>query len=753
MTPLFLLPILAMQAGGSAWHGLRIRQKMTFAEFLDTYKITLNEQQLLTVQSVDGPALLLAVPGSGKTTVLVTRLGYMIYCRNIAPEKILTLTYTVAATRDMADRFEQIFGSGLRDRLEFRTINGVCAKIINYYGRLIGKTAFQLVTDEKSNAGLLSAIFQKVENNYPTESDLKNVRTWITYIKNRMLSEKEILELEEEAGFQIGEIYRCYCSQMRRQGLMDYDDQMIYALNILRRNPETLRYFRSCYPYICVDEAQDTSKIQHTIIALLAGEKDNLFMVGDEDQSIYGFRAAYPEALLSFEKNHPGAKVLLMEENYRSNAKIVDAADRFIQKNTMRHEKHMRASREEGTDIRKIPLKSRKAQYSYLEKAAAGCKTRTAVLYRDNESVLPLVDRLERKGIPYRIRSAELSFFTHRVVLDIQNIIRFAMDPKDTDLFMQIYYKINLYINKENAVKFCEISRRRNMPVLETAAASGRLPGYTVGNIRAMQTHLAHLLQEPAEKAINRIVNLMGYASYLERAGMGDSKLYVLRALAAMEDSPEHFLNRMEELQRIIREKENDPKCQFILSTIHASKGLEYDTVYLLDVADGIFPENIPDGRGKNAAAEQKEREDYEEERRIFYVGITRAKNQLNLFGLPIASAFLRDLMPEVKKQPSDRTSTDRSMAGNSRMGQGRTEKSFYQTEKPFIRAEKSFSQAEYEAFCDSIGEGIGVIHKTFGHGIVAEMEGDWIIVQFADTRRKLLLPILFSNGILKVES
>lgn len=217
---------------------------MTFTEFLNTYNITLNPQQLEAVQAVDGPVLLLAVPGSGKTTVLVTRLGYMIYCRGIAPEKILTLTYTVAATHDMAERFEQYFGPELRNCLEFRTINGICARVINYYGRMLGKNAFQLVTDEKATAGMLSLIFQEVEGTYPTESDMKSVRTLITYIKNMMLPPDQIQELEEEAGFQIGEIYRKYCVEMRRQGRMDYDDQMIYALNILRHSPETLQYFK-----------------------------------------------------------------------------------------------------------------------------------------------------------------------------------------------------------------------------------------------------------------------------------------------------------------------------------------------------------------------------------------------------------------------------------------------------------------------------------------------------------------------------
>ena len=201
---------------------------------------------------------------------------------------------------------------------------------------------------------------------------------------------------------------------------MDYDDQMLYAYKMLRMDSRLLEHFQNLYPYICVDEAQDTSKIQHAIIALLAAKSENLFMVGDEDQSIYGFRAAYPEALLDFEKDHPGARVLLMEENFRSNAKIVSAADKFIQKNTLRHEKHMKAAREAGTDIRKISLKSRKAQYVYLMKIAQECSTETAVLYRDNECAIPLIDLLERKHIPYRMRNAELSFFTHRTVLDIQ---------------------------------------------------------------------------------------------------------------------------------------------------------------------------------------------------------------------------------------------------------------------------------------------------------------------------------------------
>ena len=266
-------------------------------------RIVLNPQQMEAVKTVKGPVLLLAVPGSGKTTVLVLRLGYMIKRCGIAPENILTVTYTVAATRDMARRFAGFFGDELASRMEFRTINGICAKIIGYYSRVLGRRAFELVTDEKRLGGILAQIYQEVEQDWPTEADLRNVRTLITYIKNQMLSEREIRELgsgkgrvlREADGVNIGAIYERYNRWLREQHLMDFDDQMVYALTILRKVPQVLAHFQDLYRYICVDEAQDTSKIQHEIIALLAARDGNLFMVGDEDQSIYGFRAAYPE--------------------------------------------------------------------------------------------------------------------------------------------------------------------------------------------------------------------------------------------------------------------------------------------------------------------------------------------------------------------------------------------------------------------------------------------------------------------------
>lgn len=743
---------------------------MEWKEFETTFSVKLNQQQKEAVQSTKGPVLLLAVPGSGKTTVLVTRLGYMIYCKNIPPESILTVTYTVAATKDMSERFAVRFGEDMAKRLEFRTINGICARIIQYYGRRIGKTPFELVKDEKATTGMLIRICQDHGMGYPTESDLKNVRTLITYIKNMMLNEEELQKLEEESDIRIAGIYREYCRQMREQKLMDYDDQMLYAYNILRKDLGVLAYFQNRYPYICVDEAQDTSKIQHAIIALLAAGTGNLFMVGDEDQSIYGFRAAYPEALLSFEKKHPGAKVLLMEENFRSNAKIVEAADKFIQKNTLRHEKHMRAAREAGADIREISLKSRKAQYVYLMKAAQKCTTgmagmsgseehrgradasvtETAVLYRDNECAIPLIDLLERKNIPYRMRNADLSFFTHRTVLDVQNIIRFAMDPKDTELFMQIYYRLKLFFNKKDALRYAQISQEKDMEVLDAALKYGNLEKYQEDNIRNLKRQMVRILNMPGDEAVNQILTYMGYQDYLKKMGMNANKLETVKLIGSRVESPEKLLERLEELRTIIQEKVSDKDCPFILSTMHASKGLEYDTVYLLDVMDGILPEKV---LANPRTASKEELETYEEERRLFYVGVTRAKNQLNVFTTNKPSKFCSELLGKRNL----RENQQKEYAGIKKWGDyspagtyGIKGNGMYHGYGTGHGSQKQPGKS-YQELADALGEGMIVKHKKFGEGVVVDMEGEHIRIQFGDNVKNMDLKVLARLGMLEI--
>lgn len=623
---------------------------MTYEEFSEKYNITLNPQQKEAALATKGPVLLLAVPGSGKTTTLVTRAGYMMFCEDIPSDKMLMLTYTVAAANDMKARFIKMFGED-NGVPEFRTINGVCARILNEYCYKQRTKELELITNEGYLSSIISSIWQETEDTYPAESDLKDVKTKITYIKNMMLNEADIDRLAEDCEYNLKEIYLRYVRYMVQEHKMDFDDQMVYTYRILRSDKEMLETVKKRYPYICVDEAQDTSKIQHFIIRLFAGRNGNLFMVGDEDQSIYGFRAAYPDALLSFEDTYDNAKILLMEENYRSDANITQAADKFIQKNTLRHEKHIKPTHSAKKDIQFIPVTNRAAQYRNILEVAENCNIETAVLFRNNDSAVPIVDLLDRKNVSFNMRGRDLNFFTGRVVTDIVDIMKFALDLKNTEIFKRIYFKFDIYLKKFEVETICDRAIKENeaIPAAIVGCSKG-LPGWQADKRFQVAKHLRKLSEKSPLEAIRTIQNQLGYSDYLKRSHISPNHLDVLEELAVYEISIQDFITRLYELNQIICEKTYEKDCLFTLGTMHSSKGLEYDRVYLADVVDGTLPAEKPDNL-KTASA--KEIGLYEEERRLFYVAMTRAKKELYLYDVKsLPSSFVTEVQQDNKKDP-----------------------------------------------------------------------------------------------------
>ena len=698
---------------------------MDFFQFKTQFSILLDAQQETAVQAVDGPVLLLAVPGSGKTTVLVTRLGYMRYVRSIPPERILTMTYTVAAARDMQARYAAFFGEEEAKCLEFRTINGVCSRIIRYYERIFGRTAFRLLEDGAQKSALISELYRMQSKEFATESTVKALQTALTYAKNQMLKGEELSAVEVE-GVDFAAFFAAYGKALRERQLMDYDDQMVYALRILRQYPAILRDFQTRYTYFCVDEAQDTSKIQHTIIRLLAGQSRNLFMVGDEDQSIYGFRAAYPQALTEFDNVYPNAKVLYMEQNYRSTRQIVAAADRFIQKNHNRRPKHMRATQGSGPAVRECSVYDRQKQYAYLCKLAETCTVETAVLYRDNDSALPLIDRMDRAGIPYRCRQVESLFFTNRVVRDITDIIRFAQNPNDGELFLSLYYKLGAGISKVVAQVAADRAASEGETILGYIAASSAASPWTQKQCKTLQTHLNNLLRERADKAVYRIVHFMGYEDYLKERGGDLTKADILEALGAQEPTPERLLDRLEELREVVQRGGTGADCPFVLSTIHSSKGLEYERVILLDIADGLLPKVLP-----GADAEPEELDAYEEERRLFYVGLTRAKRELGIMTfrkVGLQSAFAREIFP---------------------LETGRAAQPPTTVKKPAVRKEPD--AARLAAIAKDYIPGIRLLHKAFGPGTLVSQSGDIGMIAFdSGETKKIAVSVALRLGQLR---
>lgn len=696
---------------------------MTLNEFKQTFHYeTLDPQQSAAVAATEGPVLLLAVPGSGKTTALLARLGYLIYGRGVRPEQILTCTYTVAATEEMRTRFRAKFGNEYADRMEFRTINGVCARIISLYERQ-GHTAFTLIPDEGRRYGILREIWRQQGHGFPSESDLRSMCTCITYVKNQMLTDEEadgVLFGTGDGVSHIGPVYRAYKEAMRRNCWMDFDDQMVYALAILGHCPDILAQLQRTYTYFSVDEAQDTSRIQHSILALLASRSRNILMVGDEDQSIYGFRAACPQALMEFEENWPGARVLLMERNYRSTPEIVQAADLFIRLNHTRRDKRMQATRPSGDKICFQQCSSRIHQYELLANLAAEAESSRrplAILYRNNDTALPIVDLLTRRGIPYQTRGIDGLFFTSRIVQDVRDLFRLARHPDDKPAFLRLYYKLGIFMKKAVA----------ELPVGENG--TNVFQAYLQQEDSLVPPSLHHVLSErwrqleklarqnnPAA-AIRTMTDQMGYGNYLDHAGIDPFRLDILSMLAEKEHTIDGFLQRLDQLQQIVREGGNADLAMCTLSTIHSSKGLEYDRVVLADVVIGVLP--IDPNQVKNA--QELDRLE-EEERRLFYVGITRAKNSLTIMAVDkCASPFVRLLQAMLNPRPRPAAFPEPVVAAPT---------------------EEEISLIRYQP-------GGQVWHKTFGNGIIVQRDGEYAVVSFASGERKLSLPFAVKNGLL----
>ena len=675
---------------------------MTYEEFKSQYPIRLNRQQEEAVRQTEGPVLLLAVPGSGKTTVLVTRLGYMLYCKGIPPERLLTVTYTVAATRDMKARFASFFGEEHADKLTFRTINGLCAVVIGTYARQKGTEPFALLDDERQINSVIRDLLARTGTAFPSDLQVKDARTHITYCKNMMLTEAEI-HAHKVDGMDFPRVYFEYQDYLLRSRRMDYDDQMVFTYRIFRQYPDILAHFQRRWPYISVDEAQDTSKIQHAILHLLASASGNIFMVGDEDQSIYGFRAAWPQALLEFEEVFPGAKVLKLETNYRSTRTIVEKTDAFIRRNQNRRPKKMRTGNQQGSPIRKIMLTDYSRQYSYLLKIAENCEESTAVLYRNNDSALPLIDLLEQKGVPYTCRQREGFFFTSPLVRDITDMLEFAFDDGNKDLFLKFYYKLDLKLKKAVITQLL-YGMPKDKSVFEVLLESGELEPWQIGKVKSMQTHYSKLPYLTSFAAIQRLVRYMGYGDYLQEQHGDTAKLDILLSLANQTPTVGQFLLHLRELKDHIENLEPRPDCPFILSTIHASKGLEYDHVLLIDAVDGLLPS-------------ADEAEELEEERRLFYVGATRAKKQLeflcyeNKFGEPSDAAFtfVAQFLGEEPKKPPE------------------------PEQKPLPAKPSGPSKEQIAAWMKDYIPGTEVTHKIFGRGLLTKREGTFATISFME--------------------
>ena len=597
--------------------------------------MNLSNEQKKAISHVSGPALVLAVPGAGKTTVLIHRTGNLIFNHNVRPENILSITFSKASAKDMKERFNRTFGNKTQGPVHFSTIHSFAFGLIKEFAYNYNKryTLIEDMNRKVNKINLLKRIYFAINKTYITEDKLESLINSIGYVKNMLLSPDEFLSNNKCDIKNFKDIFLTYEKHKQKNGLIDFDDMLTLALNILKKDKYLLNKYRNRYKYIQVDEGQDTSKVQMEIIKILSYPLNNLFIVADDDQSIYSFRGAYPKGLFEFQKKYKDCKIFFMEKNYRSSQNIVKMCNSFIKKNKLRYNKNISTENPFVEPISIINVKSASDQYEFLIDELKEHKDykNTAILYRNNISSIGIIEYLERSNIPFYMRDVKVKFFNHWIVKDIIDFFTLAHNNSNTEVFENIYFKMNGFISKKQVSYIKTLDR--NSSVFDRLLSIPGINDFYRRNFLNLEKDFKKLSKMRPYEGICHIEKILGYEDYLKENAMKfthsfDSLRTILDCIKIISSNTScniQLMQRLDYLENICTDSKKEEKG-ITLSTIHSAKGLEFDRVYIIDLIEGDFPTiSSIDGFNKGNV------EILEEERRLFYVGMTRAKKSLTL--------------------------------------------------------------------------------------------------------------------------
>lgn len=569
----------------------------------------LTDVQNKAANFVDGPCLVLAVPGAGKTTMLLERIINL--SKSIPQNKILTLTFSRTQAIDMKNRF----GS---DDTNIMTIHAFCYLIIrNYLKKFHRELRLLESTDAYNKYDLVRRIYQDINDKKVSREDVLTFFTETSYMKNAMLDESYLQKVRIK---NIEKVYEVYEDFKKSNNYIDFDDMQTIALRLLDENPRLLKSIQNKYQYFQLDEGQDTSLLQFEILNRIVSLNNNLMVVADDDQSIYSFRAANPDYLLNFKDYYPGAEIFIMNENHRSSKNIARLAGEFIKDNNFRYKKNLISKKEEGERVLIKTLKDAYDQYDFIKKNLDFSKS-NSILFRNNISAINLVTFLLDDGIGFTIDDDFLDFFKSQIIDDFFDIIKFSDDFSNVEAFENIYYKIRTFLKKT------EVEKLRTKPINQDIFDFFyKILDYDRKNsLYDIEKKLIHIRKLPLSRKISYIYKYLGYKEYSSLKAnkfaeeVINEDLFVESLVNFTKDinSMVEFDDKILKLKKKIRLM---PQSNLVLQTIHRSKGLEYDSVFIVDMNKNEFP--IID-------YEQNPEKSLEEERRVFYVGMTRAKEKL----------------------------------------------------------------------------------------------------------------------------
>ena len=604
-------------------------------------KPTYNAAQRQAVLHRDGPMLVIAGPGSGKTAVITGRTCQLIR-GGVSPSSILVVTFTRAAAAEMKERFLQMTGESAT-AVTFGTFHSV------FYGMLRTQRGRMQVLPEQEKAELIRELIREIYPEAEQEADLPSqVIREISSFKglDTDIGKYYAVSLPQEI---FRKIFQAYEDWKRQRERIDFDDIILLCRQMLLDSPDILNAWQKKFAYILVDEFQDISPMQYKVMRMLAAPQDNLFIVGDDDQSIYRFRGASPGIMLRFPKDYPSAVVVTLEENYRSTPEILSAAGKLIRHNSRRYRKSIYTSAPPGEEVRLEQFRDPRQECRYMAEMIRGQREEgipyreTAVLVRTNALCREAVEQLMAYQIPFRVRDAVPCIYDHWIAGDLAAYLDLAAGSRARSLFLRIGNRPNRYLSRQ-ALSEPEITFDRLYDFYADR-------GWMQERLAAMEEDLQHLAALPPYGAVSYIRREIGYdgflSDYAERRNIGPEELLETadelmesarnyRTWEAWKAFIEEYREKLRQSRRMDRNTDG-----VTVSTLHAAKGMEYDAVYILDVNEGIIP-------WRKAVLD----EDLEEERRMLYVGMTRARKRLRLYAVreryekPVQlSRFIKDMV------------------------------------------------------------------------------------------------------------
>ncbi len=744
----------------------------------------LNDKQKEAVLATEGPCLVIAGAGSGKTKVLTHKIAYLISEKNVKPYNILAITFTNKAASEMKQRVEKIVGD-VAQEMWMGTFHSICVRILRRFIDRIGFDTSFLIFDTSDQKTVVKECLKALNIDDKTFSD-RSVLSEISNAKNEMLTPKAYQakysgEFRKE---KIGQVYELYQKRLRENNAIDFDDIINYTIDILSENPDVLQYYTEKFKYVLVDEYQDTNKAQFTLVTILASRYGNITVVGDNDQGIYSFRGADISNILNFEKDFPGTKIIKLEQNYRCTGNILKAANAVIKHNENKYEKKLWTENEGGSLPCLYQAEDEYDEANYVVKQIEHLKTEEylkpkdfVILYRMNAQSRAIEDILRRENIPYKIVGG-LKFYERKEIKDTIAYLRLIHNTSDNLSLKRIINEPKRGIGKTSLDKIQEISDRTGTSMYEIIKHAEE---FDLNRVKANAEEFINLIEElrlkkqelSISELLKEVLNKSGYTRALElentveaETRMQNLEEFLTVAIEFEEESADNTLPEFLEsitLSSDVDEMQDEDNT-VTLMTLHSAKGLEFPVVFLVGMEEGIFP-------GYKSIGEPKE---LEEERRLFYVGITRAKQFLHLtcakhrtiFGSTSYNAVSRfikeipdNLLDGVVNNDQEEKFNDMSYNweyGKTSAGKVTTYK--FDEAKNEIKQKSTYQFRTAESFLSSLSqkqansgvditkykEGMRIYHKKFGEGIIQKIEAEGddykLDIQFDKSGHKRLM-------------